>query len=137
MRAIATEFVEKTNSKTFCSNCGGQPIEWHHDDHPNRPNARVSSLRAQGASITRIQQEMDRCTPLCRKCHMQGDGRMKALKDLQPYQKGKEYVSKSPCALCGRSFKPLRKGLCWSCSEDHRSKSKRYKGHEYSIGCCD
>ena len=40
-----------------------------------------------------------------------------ALRSAAPYQKGKIYVTPRPCIDCGREFKPLRRGRCWSCSE--------------------
>ena len=114
-REIATAFVNEVNARTVCAECGDQPVEWHNDDHPEYPNKRVSSLRTQGASIQRIQAEMDRCTPLCRLCHMKADGRLDALRSSQPHQKGQIYVPPQPCSDCGRPAKPLRRGRCNHC----------------------
>ncbi len=120
-REIATVYVDLVNSMTDCLHCGGNPIEWHHDDHPVYPNARVSSLRAQGASISRIQQEMDRCVPLCRSCHMREDGRTEALHENKPNQKGVSTVGPRPCKECGVPAKPTRRGMCYSCYESARA----------------
>lgn len=117
LRVVATAFVDEVNARTLCVHCGAQPVEWHREEHVDRPNARVSSLRTQGASVDRIQAEMDLCVPLCRSCHMIEDGRLVALRSAAPYQKGKIYVTPRPCIDCGREFKPLRRGRCWSCSE--------------------
>ena len=114
-RKIATEFVKEVNSNTFCRVCQAQPIEWHHDEHPDRPNDRVSSLRTQGASIERIQREMDRCVPLCRKHHMEVDGRIEALLLSRPYKKGVTYVPPKPCNCCGRTTPRTRNGKCVTC----------------------
>lgn len=132
-RAVATEFVKQVNRSTVCVNCGAQPVDWHHDDHPQRPNSRVSSLRAQGASIPRIQREMDRCTPLCRKCHMQADGRAAALFAAQPNQPGSVLVPPLPCVECGKPAKPRRKHRCYSCYERQRCGGRMHRGCD---GCC-
>ncbi len=132
-RAIATKFVNKVNQQTLCQHCGTQPIEWHHADHPKQPNARVSSLRTQGSSIRRIQQEMDRCTPLCRSCHMAEDGRTEALLASTPNQKGVVLVGLKPCIECEKPYKPLRKGRCWTCSEKYRCGGRF---HTSCDGCC-
>ena len=114
-RAIATAFLAEVNARTVCAHCGKQPVEWHNPDHVNHSNARVSSLRTQGASIARIKQELEVCTPLCRTCHMVEDGRMGSLRNNQPYQKGKAYVSPKPCTDCGKMTKPTRRGRCNHC----------------------
>lgn len=114
-REAATRYVTEVANKTSCARCGARPVEWHHEDHPNRPNHRVSSLRTQGASVERIEQEMKRCAPLCRSCHMQVDGRIEALRKNQPYQKGQTYVPPKPCVECGKLAKPTRRGRCYSC----------------------
>lgn len=114
-RKIATEFVEKINTKTCCAHCGEQPVEWHNPDHVEKPNSRVSSLRTQGASVERIQMEMDSCIPLCRICHMIEDGRLDSLRKSQPYQLGEIYVPPLPCSCCFRLSKPLRRKMCTGC----------------------
>ena len=119
-RAIATEYVNNINNQTFCRVCGNQPIEWHRHEHEEKPNSRVSSLRAQGVSVQRIQQEINLCIHLCRSCHMKEDGRLEALHKNKPQQKGNIYVSQQPCCDCGKMAKPLRKGRCWTCYEGIR-----------------
>src|SRR3990167_8680290 len=124
-RKIATEFVETINRHSQCVLCGKQPIEWHREEH--KENARVSSLRAQGASIRRIEAEMRLCTPVCRSCHMRSDGRLTALRQNAPYQRGGVYVAARPCIICHRVFKPLRRGMCYTCSERHRNGGRNFK----------
>jgi hypothetical protein len=124
-RVVATLFVDAVNARTVCAHCGAQPVEWHREEHVAKPNARISSLRTQGASLQRIRAEMDLCTPLCRPCHMIEDGRLDALRAAAPYQKGQTYVPPEPCIDCGRPFKPLRRGRCWSCSERVRPGGRR------------
>src|SRR5882757_10320635 len=99
-REIATEYVDRVNSNTLCSHCGKQPIEWHNHSHVDKPNARVSSLRTQGASIARIEAEMNSSIPLCRSCHMKEDGRLETLLKSHPYRKGKVYVKELPRDKC-------------------------------------
>ena len=124
-RAIASAFVREINAKTSCSICGSQPIEWHGEHHLQKPNARVSSLRAQGCSVERIKQEMAQCVPLCRTCHMTEDGRLAALRDKAPYQKGQEYTQPKPCACCGKPTKPLRNAMCVTCDNHHSGRRLR------------
>jgi hypothetical protein len=114
-RLIATEFVAEINSKTVCAHCSAQPIVWHGEHHPEKPNARISSLRTQGCSVERIQQEMDVCTPLCRGCHMREDGRYKALRAASPFQPGVEVVPPKPCLCCAKVVKITRRGMCSGC----------------------
>lgn len=107
-RKLATDFVNEVNSKTFCTHCGAQPVEWHHEDHPNNTNKRVSSLRTQGVSIRLIKIEMAKCTPLCRSCHMKEDGRIEALiKSHRPV---------TQCISCGKFVKILRDRCDGCCS---------------------
>ena len=118
-RAIRRErnvlYVETIRSNTFCEECDAQPVEWHHDDHPLKPNSRVSSLMSQGVSIRRIQQEIDICEALCRSCHMAADGRTKKLQDAKPRQAGSLHVPPKPCIVCLRMTKPTRRGMCYKC----------------------
>lgn len=107
------------NGRTVCERCGAPGIEWHREEHEQRPNARVSSLRTQGAPITRIQAEMDLCTPLCRSCHMAVDGRGERLHQAAPYRKGQSYVDPKPCVNCGKLTKPTRRGRCNHCYIKH------------------
>ena len=134
-RAIATAFVTHINEATFCAECGEQPVEWHNYDHCNNPNARVSSLRSQGASVARIQHEMDISTPLCRGCHMRVDGRAARLRENAPYQKGLVYVTPKPCSCCELPYKPLRLGMCSSCY-NHHSGLRIRKNRTICDGCC-
>lgn len=118
-RAVATEFVLEVNANTVCAECGTQPVEWHHFDHCQQPNARVSSLRTQGASVARIQREMDVSTPLCRSCHMKVDGRAQALQQNKPRQRGTVFPVEN-CSCCLRPAKPLRQGMCSGCYNHHQ-----------------
>ncbi len=78
-RAIARAFVKEVNARTVCAHCGAKKIEWHNPEHVelNRQSYRISRLVGTARSIEVIKAEMARCTPLCRRCHMKEDGRLK------------------------------------------------------------
>lgn len=107
------EFIAAIRNQTVCANCGGQPIEWHHEDHPLHPGHRVSCLGANCATFERIQREIDRCTPLCRRCHMQADGRLQKFVANTPHH----ILPPQYCTNCQREYKPLRRGYCSRCYE--------------------
>lgn len=133
-RQIATDYVRSINIKTSCVKCGKKPIEWHREIHTVYPNARVSSLRSQGASVLRIKKEMSLCEPLCRTCHMTVDGRLKILRKNQPYKKNGVYVDAAPCICCRKFYKPLRNGRCSSCDNHHSG--RRIRKTKSCDGCC-
>jgi len=72
-------FINEVNARTVCAHCGAQPIEWHNPDHvePGRGTYRIGNMVTQPATIAAIQAEIERCTPLCRRCHMKEDGRLR------------------------------------------------------------
>lgn len=49
---------------------------------------------------------------LCRRHHMEVDGRLDALREMVP-----PVQPPKPCANCGVPSKPLRKGRCHACNE--------------------
>lgn len=113
-RLRARAFVGEINARTFCSHCGAQPIEWHNPEHvlQGKHHQRISKLVYQGRSRAFIQAEIDRCTPLCRRCHMVEDGRMAVFMEQARKPKTKPKV---PCIECGRM--PPRRTLqrCGAC----------------------
>jgi hypothetical protein len=80
-RAANRAFIAEVNARTVCAHCGAQPIEWHNPEHveQNRQDYRISRLVQQPRSIEAIKAEMERCTPLCRRCHMAEDGRLRSF----------------------------------------------------------
>jgi hypothetical protein len=113
-RSAAQTFVKELNARTFCERCGAQPIEWHNPEHVelNREHFRIGKMAFRGEGIPLIKSEIQRCTPLCRRCHMTEDGRLErwlARAKNRPIQPPK------PCTQCGRGYKPLRRGLCNRC----------------------
>ena len=111
----ATQYVGEINARTVCANCGAQPIEWHNPEHvlQGRSHRRISRLVHIGAAKQTIQTEIDRCTPLCRRCHMIEDGRMQRFVDAKGARGRRTPIQK--CQECTREYKPLRRGLCSRC----------------------
>jgi len=119
-RARAQAFVAELNARTHCAHCGAQPIEWHNPEHVelNRKGYRISGMAASGASIHRIERELARCTPLCRRCHMAEDGRLAKL--IERVTAPRPPVDPKPCVDCSTPYKPLRRGRCMKCDCRHR-----------------
>ena len=113
--AAARAYVSAVNAATFCAECGAQPVEWHNPEHVemNRQGYRISSMVARGRTVRAIRAEMARCTPLCRRCHMTVDGRMRAL--VARMSQPREQLPPKPCSDCARPYKPLRNGRCNPC----------------------
>lgn len=80
-----------------CEKCGDPGVDRHHKDGNTRNNSKKN------VSI------------LCRRCHMELDGRLEKLKKI-PRPKSPPKM----CLNCRRLSKPLRKGRCPACSEFHR-----------------
>jgi uncharacterized protein YlaI len=76
--------------------------ERHHKDEDTHNNARENVVF------------------LCRPCHGRIDGRDAALAARGPALAAARFKPASPCAECGRVYKPLRRGLCHACYERHR-----------------
>lgn len=121
-------FVREVNSRTGCAVCGAQPIEWHNPDHVdlNRQAYRISTLVQAPRSIAVIQAEMDRCTPLCRRCHMVEDGRISHFHTMA--REPKPVAPPRPCKGCGKPAKPLRRDLCNACESRRRYYRKMESG---------
>lgn len=121
--ADARAFISEVNAQTVCAHCGAQPVEWHNPEHVelNRRHMRISAMVNSGCPIPSIREELVRCTPLCRRCHMVEDGRLATfvIATKEP----------SPCLECSRVYKPLRHGLCARCETRRRRAAKR-------IPCC-
>lgn len=119
-RARARAFVDEINAKTVCAHCGATSIEWHNPEHVvgNRWRFRISAMVVRGAAVSSIAAEIDRCIPLCRRCHMAEDGRLKAFVNAGGNRRpvGASLPPK-PCAACDRLYKPLRRGFCARCYE--------------------
>ena len=122
LRTRNRAFVTEVNARTFCAHCGKQPIEWHNPEHmlPGRKPYRLSQMVWRCRSIAAIQTELDRCTPLCRRCHMIEDGRLAQFVQAGVPQRGGRQRSTAPCSECGRAYWPLRRGLCSRCSDRKR-----------------
>ena len=124
-REKAKACVAKIRADTYCVKCGGQPIEWHHEDHEAAPNTRVARLTALGFPLARIKAEISKCLAMCRSCHMTEDGRLAELKEACPNKKGSVFVGPLPCRKCGALAKPLRRGLCNRCNHQQRAQTSK------------
>ena len=74
---------------------------------------RISAMVNTGQAIGSIEEEMARCTPLCRRCHMAEDGRLSRLADRN--RAGRPPRPPRPCVECGRLTKNRGRGLCHTC----------------------
>ena len=119
-REMARLHVEEIRTKTVCSSCGeSKAIDFHHKDHPRYPSHRISQLIWEGVSLDRIDREIEKCTALCRRCHLVLDGRLENLKKVNPHYK----IHVGPqryCRFCEKPCKILWEGLCRSCFEHER-----------------
>lgn len=116
--------VTEINARTVCAHCGAQPIEWHNPDHVelNRPLFRIGNMVGRN-SIETIRAEMARCTPLCRRCHMREDGRLRRFVEAgEPGRHGRQR-STAPCIECSRQYYPMRLGLCTGCYTRRRKRA--------------
>lgn len=117
------KFVRRVRRFTVCANCGQQPVDWHREEHDSHPNWRVGNLGRGTASIDRIKREIRACTPLCRRCHMELDGRLARFMEIakaSPPPRPMVY-----CSECGEAARPSRRGLCGRCYDRRRPKRAR------------
>jgi hypothetical protein len=76
-----------------CEDCGATGTDRHHKDSDPGNN------RPENIAI------------LCRRCHMERDGRLERLRQSCP-----QVRPPKPCVNCGTPYKPLRKGRCTGCN---------------------
>jgi hypothetical protein len=81
-RRKTTEFNQKWR-KEPCYLCnkfknGPNPISWHHLN-PNEKSFQISYSNCGGKSDEEIQTEINKCIPLCNKCHTKIHGCMKKM----------------------------------------------------------
>jgi hypothetical protein len=131
------EFVAALNARTSCSACGAQPVEWHNPEHVElgRQNFRISSLAHSGKPIADIEAEIARCTPLCRRCHMVEDGRLRAFLVYSYAPKPKK--PPSLCSACGEIKRLLARGLCNRCYCAARAKRRAEASGERLVEAAD
>lgn len=108
-------FVDALRARTFCAHCGAQPVDWHNPEHVelNRPHMRISQMVGKARAIAAIEAEVARCTPLCRRCHMAEDGRLKRL--VEQARQPRVLKPPVPCITCGFVSRPKAHGLCARC----------------------
>lgn len=91
-----------------CERCARTvPLERHHKDG-NPANNEPSNIWI-----------------LCRRCHMEVDGRADALVEAAMKNAEKMRKPPAPCVECGKLSKPLRRGLCHACDERKRRRDKK------------
>lgn len=112
--------VSQIRANTYCARCGAQPIDWHHESHPQNVERRICRMAATGKSESDILDEIARCTPLCRTCHMIVDGRLEAL-----VQRERKHKPPRPCICCGVMMTPhtIRKEMCTRCAAKARRRA--------------
>ena len=81
-RRAKKAIIDKIREETVCANCGKQPIEWHHEEHTIYPNRRISRMLSKNKTLESILAEINVCVPLCRKCHIRMDGRLRNLRNF-------------------------------------------------------
>lgn len=83
---------------TPCENCGRtDDVERHHKD--------ANTLNNDRSNIAM----------LCPRCHMKEDGRYYRLAEIGKAQAIRNIQPPKNCLVCGRIFKPLRRGRCECC----------------------
>lgn len=112
-RTIAREYIAAVRAKTYCLQCGAQPVDFHREEHEQRPHWRVAKRVAAGHSPETIAREISMCVPLCRRCHMTHDGRLPKFVIVAKRPRTK--TDPTPCMECGRLYKPLRRKRCKVC----------------------
>ena len=83
---------------SLCNKCGKSGIDRHHKD---------------GNPLNNTPENVE---ILCRRCHMDADGRIKTLEALWEHNRTKPKTPPSPCVICRTPYKPLRKGRCHNCN---------------------
>jgi hypothetical protein len=78
-----------------CERCGKPGTDRHHKDADTGNNT------------------PDNIAILCRRCHMEEDGRLDRFHEMAVRKR--EVLPPSPCLNCGQLAKPLRKGRCGAC----------------------
>jgi hypothetical protein len=130
-RARNQAFIAEVNARTVCAHCGAQPIEWHNPEHVelNREHYRISVMVSQGRAIATLEAELTRCTPLCRRCHMREDGRLRQFVQASGARLPTGTIlPMKPCTQCSKPYKPLRRGLCEACDSRRRYYLKTESG---------
>ena len=64
--AAYAEWLHALNSTWKCDTCGGLVELWHHKD-PSTKRCDVAGMY--GHSLDSIEDELEKCLPMCRPCH--------------------------------------------------------------------
>lgn len=95
-----------------CQDCGKPATDRHHKDGDTGNNT------------------PENIEILCRRCHMKTDGRLEKVAEMAKAMSQKNIKAPSPCVVCGRLAKPLRKGRCHACNEYFRRNGVDRDCHE-------
>jgi hypothetical protein len=111
----ACEFVRQYLEHTPCRDCGEASLVVLEFDHVHAKRDWVSRLTARGATLERIQEEIDRCEVVCVNCHRRRSARRGGSRRLGP-----DFVPSGNRPLRDRNyafiFEALRSG-CVDCGE--------------------
>ena len=91
--------VRRRYALTNCEVCGKPGRDRHHK------NANLNDISPGNIII------------LCRRCHMAIDGRIDKLRVIE---RKKRPPLHNDCQICGREYRPLRKGRCSRCDDYYR-----------------
>jgi ribosomal protein L37AE/L43A len=74
------DYIARRRAESCCSNCGRQPVDFHNEAHAGDHKRRIGAMTGHTVSLATIEAEIQRSTPLCRRCHMRLDGRIHNLR---------------------------------------------------------
>jgi protein-arginine kinase activator protein McsA len=95
--------ARKLYSLESCEQCGKPASDRHHKDGDPGNNT------------------AENVASLCRRCHMAADGRLERFIAMGVAARDRRAAEISPCQVCSRAYKPLRRGRCGSCYAYWRS----------------
>ena len=117
---FATDLVKRKRARRRfqlgpCSRCGKMGTDRHHrDGDPGNNDSHNIEI-------------------LCRRCHMESDGRLLKLKQQQLIN-SLRIKPPTACVVCQRLSKPLRRGLCHACNERLRRHSAKTAARDGGFG---
>ena len=109
-------FIIRTRERSHCLICGvsglNERLEWHSAAHPGgRKNFRVPRMGSIKKSIYAIKQEMEACSIVCHRCHVQYENRTEHM--MHHTKNWKTHLqSTGICLLCKTKTTRIIKRLC-------------------------
>jgi len=77
------EYINALRDRTPCAICAGPMFDWHNEEHVAHPDRRVGHLVNRSRPLAIILAEIATCIPLCRRCHMAEDHRMRRVRNTR------------------------------------------------------